>query len=142
VDHAFSLSLIDTVRSHCRCHGNNIFINKERVRLDLCHFGFMPRYEVWKHHGEVLPNPNVEDEKNNDWASADAMHDMLNSLRPKLKLSSKDPPTPQVSRYFKLLKYSEEPLHEHTYVSILAFVTRLMAIKCKYFFSNNCYNEI
>jgi hypothetical protein len=33
-------------------------------------------------------------------------------------------------------------LHEHTYVSILAFVTRLMAIKFKYFFSNNCYNNI
>jgi hypothetical protein len=33
-------------------------------------------------------------------------------------------------------------LHEHTDVSILAFVTRLMAIKSKYFFSNNCYNEI
>jgi hypothetical protein len=27
-------------------------------------------------------------------------------------------------------------------VIILAFVTRLMAIKSKYFFSNNCYNEI
>jgi hypothetical protein len=27
-------------------------------------------------------------------------------------------------------------------VSILAFVTQLMAIKSKYFFSNNCYNEI
>jgi hypothetical protein len=27
-------------------------------------------------------------------------------------------------------------------VSILAFVTRIMAIKSKYFFSNNYYNEI
>jgi hypothetical protein len=33
-------------------------------------------------------------------------------------------------------------LHEHTYVSILVFVTQLMAIKSKYFFSNNHYNEI
>jgi hypothetical protein len=33
-------------------------------------------------------------------------------------------------------------LHEHIDVSILAFVIRLMAIKSKYFFSNNCYNEI
>jgi hypothetical protein len=34
--------------------------------------------------------------------------------------------------FFKLLKDSEEPLHEHIDVSILAFVTRFMAIKSKY----------
>jgi hypothetical protein len=36
----------------------------------------------------------------------------------------------------------EEPLHEHLEVTLLAFVTRLMAIKSKYFLSNNCYNEL
>jgi hypothetical protein len=71
------------------------------------------------------------------------MHEMLDSLRPELNLSSEDPATPEVSKFFQLLKDSEEPLHEHTNVSILAFVTRLMAIKSEYFFfSNNCYNEI
>jgi hypothetical protein len=99
-------------------------------------------YEVWEHHGEVVPNRNVEEEKNNDWTSDDAMHEMLDLLRPKLNLISKDPATPEVSRFFKLLKDSEEPLYEHTDVSILAFVTRLMDIKSKYFFSNICYNEI
>jgi hypothetical protein len=62
----------------------------------------------------------------------------MSRIKPKLYA----PATPEVSRFFKLLKDSEEPLHEHTNVSILAFVTRLMAIKSKYFFSNNCYNEI
>jgi hypothetical protein len=76
VDHVFSLSLTDTVRCPCRQHKNSIFLNNERVSLDLCQFGFLPRYEVWEHHGEVLPNPNVEEE-NNDWASDDAMHEML-----------------------------------------------------------------
>jgi hypothetical protein len=27
-------------------------------------------------------------------------------------------------------------------VTLLAFITRLMAIKSKYFFSNNCYNDL
>jgi hypothetical protein len=143
VDHVFSLSLNDTVRCPCRRHENSIFLNKERVSLDLCQFGFMPRYEVWEHYGEVVPNRNVEEEENNDWAGDDVMHEMLDSLRPELNLSSENPATPEVSRFFKLLKDSEELLHEHTDVSILAFVTRLMAIKSKYFFfSNNCYNEI
>jgi hypothetical protein len=142
VDHVFSLSLTGTVRCPCRRHENSIFLNKERVSLDLCQFGFMPEYEVWEHHGEVVPNRNVEEEENNDWDGDDAMHEMLDSLRPELNLSSKDPATPEVSKFFKLLKDSEEQLHEHSDVSIVAFVTRLMAIKSKYFFSNNCYNEI
>jgi hypothetical protein len=92
-------------------------------------------YEVWEHHGEVVPNPNVEEDENNDWVGDDAMYVMLDSLRLELNLSSEDPATPEVSIFFKLLKDYEESLHEHTYVSILAFVTRLMAIKFKYFFS-------
>src|SRR5688572_1139063 len=46
VDHVFSLSLTNTVRCPCRWHKNNIFLNKERVSLDLCQFGFMPGYDV------------------------------------------------------------------------------------------------
>jgi hypothetical protein len=48
----------------------------------------------------------------------------------------------EVDEFFRLLKASEESLHEHTKVTLLAFVTRLMAIKSKFFFSNNCYNEL
>jgi hypothetical protein len=79
MDHAFSLSLSSTVRCPCRRHENNIFLNKERVSLDLCHFGFMPGHEVWEHHGEVVLKPNVEEKENNDWVGGDAMHKMLDS---------------------------------------------------------------
>jgi hypothetical protein len=44
--------------------------------------------------------------------------------------------------FFKLLKTLEEPLQEHTEVTLLAFITRPVAIKSKYFFSNNCYNDL
>jgi hypothetical protein len=100
VDHVFSLSLIDTFRCPCRRHENNIFLIKERVSLYLCQFGFMSGYEVWEHHGVVVPNPNVEEEENNDWAGDDVMHEMLDSLRPELNLSSEDPATPEVFRFF------------------------------------------
>jgi ferredoxin-like protein FixX len=33
-------------------------------------------------------------------------------------------------------------LHKHTEMTLLAFITRLVAIKFKYFFSNNCYNDL
>jgi hypothetical protein len=55
---------------------------------------------------------------------------------------SEDPSTPKVQNFFELLKAAEEPLHKHTKVSILIFVTQLMAIKSKFAFSNNCYKEL
>jgi hypothetical protein len=53
-----------------------------------------------------------------------------------------DPATPEVQKIFELLKATEESLHEHTKVTVLVFVTRLMAIKFKFAFSNNCYKEL
>jgi hypothetical protein len=47
-----------------------------------------------------------------------------------------------VEKFFDILRASEEPLHEHTIVSIIAFVTHLMAIKSKFTFSNKCYKEL
>jgi hypothetical protein len=55
---------------------------------------------------------------------------------------TEDPPTLEIEAFFKILKALEEPLHEHTEVTLLPFITRLMAIKSKYFFSNNCYNYL
>jgi hypothetical protein len=46
VDHVFSLPLTGTVICPCRRHENCIFLNKDRVSLDLCQFGFIPEYEV------------------------------------------------------------------------------------------------
>jgi hypothetical protein len=67
------------------------------------------------------------------------MHEMLEAMQVE---AIEDPPTTEAEAFFKLLKASEEPLHEHTKVTLLTFITRSMAIKSKYFFSNNCYNNL
>jgi hypothetical protein len=67
------------------------------------------------------------------------MDEMLEAI---LAEVTKDPPIVEVEEFFKLLKASEDPLHEHTEVTLLDFITRMMAIKSKYFFSNNCYNDL
>jgi hypothetical protein len=41
-----------------------------------------------------------------------------------------------------MLRASEEPLHEHTTVSVLAFMTCLTSIKSKFAFSDKCYKEL
>jgi hypothetical protein len=47
-----------------------------------------------------------------------------------------------VKEFYKLHEASEAKVHEGTDVSILQTVTRLVAMKSKYNFSNNCYNDI
>jgi hypothetical protein len=54
----------------------------------------------------------------------------------------RDSPTPEVQKFFDLLKASEEPLHEHTDVTVLEFITRMMSIKSKFAFSIHCYKEL
>jgi hypothetical protein len=79
-----------------------------------------------------------EDDRNGD----DRMDEMLDAIRPELETHPEDPPTPEVQKFFDMLRTSEVPLHEHTTVSVLTFVTHLMSIKSKFSFSNKCYNEL
>jgi hypothetical protein len=65
------------------------------------------------------------------------MDEILEAIRSEFDLDTEDPPTPEVEEFFRLLKASDESLHEHMKVTLLAFVTQLMAIKSKFFFSNN-----
>jgi hypothetical protein len=41
-----------------------------------------------------------------------------------------------------MLRASQEPLHEHMTVSVLAFMTCIMTIKSKFAFSNKCYKKL
>jgi hypothetical protein len=65
----------------------------------------------------------------------DRMDEMLEAIQAEV---TEDPPTTEVEAFFKLLKSSEDPLYEHTELTLLDFITRMMAIKFKYLFSNNC----
>jgi hypothetical protein len=69
----------------------------------------------------------------------DRMDEMLEAIQAEV---TEDPPTTEVEAFFKLLKSSEDPLYEHTKLALLDFITRMMAIKFKYLFSNNCYNDL
>jgi hypothetical protein len=70
------------------------------------------------------------------------MDEMLEAIQPEFDMDAEDPQTLEFKEFFRLLKASEELLHGHTKVTVLAFVTRLMALKSRFFFSNNCYNEL
>jgi hypothetical protein len=51
------------------------------------------------------------------------MDEMLEAIRPEFDFDTEDPATSEVKEFFRLPKASEELLHEHTKVTVLAFVT-------------------
>jgi hypothetical protein len=113
--------------------------DKRTVDIHLCKNGFVPSYEVWTFHGESGTRVVAEDEHNYDMGDVDRMDEMLEAIQAEV---TEDCPTTEVEAFFKLLKASKEPLHKHTEVTLLAFITRLMTIKSKYLFSNNWYNDL
>jgi hypothetical protein len=97
-------------------------------------------YDVWRHHCETIHQRTAsmaEDE--DDRSGDDKMDEMLDAIRSELETNREDPPTPEVQKFFDMLRASEESLHEHTTVSVLAFITHIMSIKSKFTFLNKCY---
>jgi hypothetical protein len=102
--------------------------------------GFMPDYLVWHQHGEVQPPAATESDGNDD---EDQMDDMIADIDIEYDLGSGDKHPPlEVQNFYMLLAASEEKVHDGTALTVLQAVTHLMAMKSKYNFSNQCYNDI
>jgi hypothetical protein len=138
---AFSLVTTEKIRCPCvKCQNVRCF-DKVILTKHLYRNAFTADYETWVFHGEKYTAVAAE-ESVNDRVDANRMNEMLEAIRPEFDLDTEDPPTSEVKEFFRFLKASDEPLHEHTKVTMVAFMTRLMAIKSKFFFSNNSYNEL
>jgi hypothetical protein len=139
LDRTFSLSNI--VQCPCsRCHNLRCLEDKRTIVIHLCKNDFVPGYKMWTFHGESGTRVVAEDEHGCDMGNIDRMDKMLETIQAEI---TKDPPTTEeVEAFFKLLKASEQPRHKHTEVILLAFITQLVDIKSKYFFFNNCYNDL
>jgi hypothetical protein len=133
LDHAFSRTWI--VQCPCSvCQNLRCLEDKRTIAMNLCKNGFVPGYEVWTFHGESGSRVIAEDEHDCDMWDVDRMDEMLEAIQVEV---TEGPPIAEVEVFFKLLKASEDPLHEYTKVTLLDFITWMMAIKSKYFFSNN-----
>jgi hypothetical protein len=138
LDRAFSRSKIVWCL-YSRCQNSRCLEDKRTIVIHLYKNGFIPGYEVWTFHDELGTRVIAEDKHDCDVGDVDRMDEILEAIQAEV---TEDPPTTEVEAFFKLLKASEEPLNEHTEVTLLAFITRLMTIKSKYFFSNNYYNDL
>jgi hypothetical protein len=113
------------------CQNLRCLEDKRTIAIHLCRNDFVLGYEVWTFHGESGTRVIAEDGHDCDVGDVDRMDEMLQAIEAEV---TEDPPTTEVEAFFKLLKRRE--------VTLLAFITRMMAIKSKYFFSNNCYNDL
>jgi hypothetical protein len=77
-------------------------------------------YKVWVHHDEEVPEnePVAED----DVTDEARMDEMLNAICPEFEADFEPPPTPEVQKFFELLKTSDKALHEHMTMYVPSFV--------------------
>jgi hypothetical protein len=118
IEHAFSMTTTETINCPCmKCQNTRCF-DKVILTKHLVRNGFITDYETWVFHGERYTVVAVE-ESTNDWAGVDRMDKMLEAIQPEFNIYTKNSPTPEVEEFFRLLKALEEPLHEHTKVTVL-----------------------
>jgi hypothetical protein len=86
----------------------------------------------------VQPQIANESDENND---EDQMDDIVANIGRTYDLESVDPP-PNVQNFYRLLAASGKKVHDGIDVTVLQVVTRLIAMKSKYNFLNQCYNDI
>jgi hypothetical protein len=138
MDHPFSVPPNQGMKCPCNRCRNTLHEDKRTLTLHLCKFGFMPGYEVWTYHGETVHQRTASVAEEED----DRMDEMLDAIRLELETNHDNPPIPEVQKFFDMFRASEEPLHEHTIVIVLAFMTHLTGIKSKFAFSSKCYKEL
>jgi hypothetical protein len=125
----------------CTICQNYRFLTQDEVQVHLCQEGFILNYLVWRDHGEVEPLVvGAESDVNED---DDRMAEMIVDIGREYEVGSGEQGQPlEVQNFYRLLTAANEKVHDGIDVIVLQAVTHLMAMKSKYNFSNQCYNDI
>jgi hypothetical protein len=122
IKRAFSLASTKKIRCPCiKCQNVRCF-DKVILTKHLVQNSFASDYKTWVFHGEKYTAVTAE-ESGNDWAGVHRIDEMLEAIQLEFDQDIEYPPTLEVKEFFRHLKASEEPLHEHTKVTLLTFVT-------------------
>jgi hypothetical protein len=128
------------VKCMCKRCENYNFLSQDHIQLHLCNVGFMSNYLMWYDHVEVQLATVAKSNENED---EDRMDDMITDIGREYDLGyGEQPQPPEVQNFYMLLAASDEKVHDDIDVIVLQVVTSLMAMKSKYNFSNQWYNNI
>jgi hypothetical protein len=132
----------DCCEAKCSCNKcqNRTMLPEYEMSNQICKHEFMPNYLVWHQHGEVQAPATVElDGSDND----DRMDDMIADTGMEYDLWFRDQhPTLEVQNFYMHIATSNEKVHDGTDLTVLQAVMRLIGMKSKYNFSNQCYIDI
>jgi hypothetical protein len=122
-----------------RCR-NRRMLSEYEMSAHIAKHGLIPNYLVWHQHGEVHAIASAESDGSYD---EDQMDDMIADIGIEYDLVFGDQhPSSEVQNFYRLLATSDEKVHDGTDLTILQAMTRLIGMKSKYNFSNQCYNDI
>jgi hypothetical protein len=105
IKRALSLATTPKIRCPCVKCQNARCADKVILMKHIIKNGFATDYETWMFHGEKYTAIAAEGSIN-ERSGADRMDEMLEAIRPEFDLDTKDPPTPEVEEFFRLLKAS------------------------------------
>jgi hypothetical protein len=132
----------DRREAKCPCNRcqNRRMLSEYEMSGHIAKHGFMSNYLVWHQHGELqAPAANESDGSDiEDW-----MDDMIVDIGIEYNLGSGDQHRPpEVQNFYRLLVASDEKVYDGTDMTVLQAMMHLMAMKLKYNFLNQCYNDI
>jgi hypothetical protein len=149
------------IRCPCRKCQNKKYLHPDVVMMHPLHKGFMENYRCWYAHGEVFVSKKRMGERVvGSTSSASNMHEVANdntnpyrnmvmdAMRMNQANVSQCPiveeePNVDATRFFDLLKYSNEPLWDgYTNHSKLSAVAQVFTIKSDHRLSEARYNKI
>jgi hypothetical protein len=132
----------DNCEAKCPCNRcwNRRMLSEYEVSDHIAKHGLMLKYLVWHQHGEVQEATPAESDESDD---KDRMGDMIADIGKEYDMGSGDQHPPlEVHNFYRFLAASDEKVHDGIELTVLQVVTRLMGMKSKYNFLNQCYNDI
>jgi hypothetical protein len=102
----------------CKICWNYRFLTQDEVEVHFQKKGFMPKYLVWRDHGEVeLPAVGAELRGNED---DDQMDEMITDFGREYEVGSGEKaPLLEVQNFYRLLAALDEKVHDGTDVTVL-----------------------
>ena len=119
---------------------------KEVMGVHLCKNGFMPNYTRWTYHGESeRAREEVVRQRTDDYDAG--VGDMLDDFHDAHFEEADVPPMeevpePTAKAFYDMLSAAQQPLHEHTKVSQLDGIARLMAVKSQFSWSRESFDVL
>src|SRR6266542_145253 len=103
--------------------------------------GFVSNYTVWTHHGEhERARAEVLRQRTND-IEGPRVGDMIDDYHD-AQLPEDEEPKEIAKAYLHMLESANKPLHEHTKMSQLDAISRVMALKSQVGFPRDCFDAL